>query len=107
MTENTKDLSKFGNRELSILSDLLKAYANGKYASENDTLNEDISYEFNPNSGEVFLVDGDYNVAMLSEDKYGNTVLENWLNCSNCGKEDLRSEITLDEDGNCSECKGK
>jgi len=59
--------------------------------------------EFNPNSGNVFLVDGDCRVAMVNDN--GN--LENWVDCSNCGAEGFRSELPLDVDGNCAECAGK
>ncbi len=78
MTDNTQDLSKFGLRELAIAAQLLKAY------TENvpEFLHDGVKIEFNPNSGEVFLVDYDYNVAMIRDGE-----LKQWFSCSNCGKE--------------------
>jgi hypothetical protein len=105
MTENTRDLSKFGLREIGIAAELLTKYADGRssWASAEDELSRDIAVEFNPNSGEVFLVDEDYRVAMVND----NRKLENWVNCFNCGAGGFRSELPLDGDGNCAKCKGK
>lgn len=102
MTNNTQDLSKFGFREQDMAGDLLKASANNNWEDGNE-LGDGIKVEFNPNSGNVFLVDDDYNVAMLND----NGKLENFLTCTYCGNEGLRSEIEIDEDGNCPDCKGK
>ena len=105
MTENTRDLSKFGLREIGVAAELLTKYADGRssWASAEDELADGIAVEFNPNSGEVFLVDEDYGVAMVNDN--GN--LENWVNCFNCGREGFRSELPLDADGNCARCRGK
>lgn len=111
MSENTQDLSKFGFRELDIAADLLKAFANPSKNSIADDLelSGGVQLEFNPNSGNVFLVDEDYNVAMLNDDNK----LENWLNCGNCGYENWASEFTfvtgelnsIDDGRKCPECK--
>ena len=96
---NTQDLMKFGYRELDMAGDLLKALKDG-----NDTkfLGDNVAVEFNPNSGNVFLVDGDYNVAMMADG-----VLCDWHVLSYEGHEgfieDLREmyqqgEITQEED---------
>lgn len=61
---NTRDLSKFGYRELDMAGDLLKAIKNGL---PEDFDNQGIAVEFNPNSGEVFLVNDDCQVAMVSD----------------------------------------
>ena len=99
--ENTNDLSKFGYREIGIAGELLIAYSDQKWADKgNDHLEEGLKLEFNPYSGEVFLIDEDYNVAMLNDDGY----LENFLHCNWCAKEGLRSEMNLDNDGNCEGC---
>jgi len=105
MTENTRDLSKFGLREIGITAELLTRYANGhqSWASDQDELGDGVAVEFNPNSGNVFLVDEDYRVAMLND----NGKLENWVNCSNCGAEEFRGELPLDADDNCAVCAGK
>lgn len=60
----TEDLSKFGYRELDMAADLLKAYAN----NPPDFLYDGVIPAFNMNSGYVFLVDNEYNVAMLDDD---------------------------------------
>ena len=105
MTENTRDLSKFGLREIGIAAELLTKYSDGhhSWASNQDELAHDIAMEFNPNSGNVFLVDGDCRVAMVND----NGKLENWVYCSNCCAEGFRSELPLDVDGKCAECAGK
>ena len=105
MIENTRDHSKFGLREIGIAAELLTKYAGGRssWASDGDELADGIAVELNPNSGEVFLVDENYGVAMVND--HGN--LENWVNCSYCGREGFRSELPLDADGNCADCKGK
>lgn len=84
---NTQDLSKFGYRELDIAADLLKAYA----TSPPEFLTDGVTIEFNVNSGEVFLVDEDYNVAMLSDGK-----LAEWYTCAYCGKEGFAEDIEDD-----------
>jgi hypothetical protein len=105
MTENTRDLSKFGLREIGIAAELLSKYSDGhrSWASDRDELAHGVAVEFNPDSGSVFLVDGDWRVAMVNDDGK----LENWVDCSNCGAEGFRSELPLDRDGNCAECAGK
>ena len=105
MTENTRDLSKFGLLEIGIAAELLTKYANGNqsWASDQDELSDGVALEFNPNSGNVFLVDEDCRVAMVND----NGSLENWVYCSYCGAEGFRSELPLDADGNCAECAGK
>jgi hypothetical protein len=105
MTENTQDLSKFGLREIGFAAELLTRYASGpkSWASDQDEMGDGVAVEFNPNSGNVFLVDEDYGVAMLND----NGKLENWVDCSNCGAEGFRGELPLDTDGNCALCAGK
>ena len=100
---NTNDLSKLGYHEIDILSDLLKAYADQKWNSEKDELNDGVIWEYNPNFDNVFLVDEDYNVAMMNNDGK----LENWLNCGNCGTEGFRSEVDFEDDFTCKECHKK
>jgi len=100
---NTEDLSKFGAREFDILIDLIKAFRNGDWEGEN-IFGSGVTYQFNPNSGNVFLTDDDYNVAMFN----GDDKLEVYLYCGDCGKEGFPSEEpTLKkfyEEGACSEC---
>jgi hypothetical protein len=57
---------------------------------------------FNPNSGNVFLVDDDFRTFMLNDDDK----LEEWVNCPNCGHEDFKSQVKIDVDneGHCEVC---
>ncbi len=63
--ENTRDLLKFDFLELQEAAKLLTArktiFDNTKLLSDN------IALEFNPSSGLVFLVDEDYNVAIMED----------------------------------------
>lgn len=91
---NTQDLSKLGYREIDQLADLLKAYAKNGC----DFLNDEVKWEFNPMSDSLFLVDEDFNVAMLNDDK-----LEQWFNCPQCGHEGFKEDMKHNEDK--PECK--
>lgn len=83
MENSMADLSNFGYRELDIAGDLLKAYAeNGS-----DFLNDGITLNFNPNSGNVFLSDEDFNVGVLEDGK-----LVQFFSCPNCGNEGTQEE---------------
>ncbi len=99
---NTQDLSKLGYREIDQLADLLKAYSN----NPPDCLIDNVKWEYNPESDNLFLLDDDYNVAMLNDDK-----LEQWFSCPNCGYEGFKDEYghTRKEDNKlflaCSECE--
>ena len=93
--QNTRDLSEFGFREKDMAADLLKAH--GSIKDETQYLGFGVTVEFNPMSANVFLVDEDYNVAMMSEDGY----LEDFHTCPNCGGEGLSSDF---RDDNTDEC---
>lgn len=104
MSDNTRDLSQFGYRELDIAGDLLKAFASGREGwadQEGRELEDDIQIEFNPNSGNVFLVDDEFNVAMLNNEGK----LENWVSCRACDNEGFRSEIKINDEGYCEDCE--
>lgn len=83
---NTQDYSEFGQVEREEAGLLLATFG----TSKDDTLflENDISVEFNPNSGYVFLVDGDYNTAMMNDGR-----LENFFSCPNCGNEGMQSDF--------------
>lgn len=88
MSDNTRDISKMGYREIDMAADLMKKYANGGQWEGENNLSDGVAVEFNPSSGNVFLVDEDYNTAMLNdEDK-----LEMFLNCGYCSAEGFASE---------------
>lgn len=80
MTNNTRDLMQFGNRELKLAGELLSALKTEK--DKTRFLSHGVAVEFNPNSGNVFIVDEDYNVAMMNGD-----TLEDFFSCPECGHE--------------------
>jgi len=94
--QNTRDLADFGQIERDEAALLLTTLG----SSKDDTRffgHGGVSVEFNPMSGFVFLVDEDYNVAMMNGDR-----LEDFLTCPNCGGEGLLSDFREDNEG--SEC---
>tara|TARA_R100001530_G_scaffold112217_3_gene79269 strand:+ start:919 stop:1251 length:333 start_codon:yes stop_codon:yes gene_type:complete len=97
MISNTKDLAKFGYRELKEAAKLLETFKTDK----DDTcfLGSSICLEFNPNSGCVFLVDDDGNVAMMLGEK-----LEDFLSCPDCGEEGSFSEFLGNNYDACNDC---
>lgn len=95
--------SAFRSRERYMAGELLIAWSNEAWATSADHLEDKATVEFNPNSGNVYLVDEDYNVVMLN----GDGKLENWLYCGDCGTEGFRSEVSFTEEGLCSECSTK
>lgn len=81
----TTDMSRFGYRELGMAGKLLSGYAANPSTVE---LGDGVQVWFNVNSGNVFLCDEDFNVAMMNGDK-----LENFYSCPNCGREGFADEI--------------
>ena len=79
--ENTRDLAKFGHRERAIAGELLSVLHTGNDKTERLS-NDGIAVEFNLSTGFVFLVDDDYNVALMEDGK-----LVDWLSCPECGTE--------------------
>ncbi len=97
MANNTQDLSSFGCRELDMAGDLLKALKTEK--DKTAYLSDGVKVEFNPNSGNVFLVDEGYNVAMMNDD-----MLEDWFTCPYCGHEGFKENMEHEpEDSDCTE----
>ncbi len=70
----------FGYVELAEAGRLLTVYKTHHDKTEN--MGDEVALEFNPNNGNVFLVDGNYNVAMMQ----GNE-LADWYSCPQCGNE--------------------
>jgi len=100
---NTNDLSLFGFRELGMAGDLLTAMSDNKYQdqAEGGNFGSGAKLEFNPNSGEVFIVDDDCKVLMLN----GDGKVEEWVTCAECSEEGFKSQVHLSEDGTCTGCK--
>ena len=86
---NTQNLGEFGYMELSEAGTLLNAYVDNPNVLEGSNIN----VEFNPNSGSVFLVDEDYNVAMMNGDN-----LELFYSCPICGHEGFLEDMEHGED---------
>ena len=84
MHENTRDFSNFGSIEIDEAGRLLQAYAANK-----NILGDGVEVEFNPMSGNVFLVDDNFDVAMLND----AGVLERFYFCFICGYEVFESEF--------------
>ena len=92
----TTDLTEFGSRERKELVKLLLAW-NDQGLPE-DFYNDEVTPMMNKMSGNVFLTNSDYQVAMMNGDK-----LESWYTCSNCGHEGFAEDCQLKDEG-CNEC---
>lgn len=82
----TTDLSKFGMREIEELKDILTAWVD-KGLPE-DFNGEGVHPMFNMNSGNVFLTNEDYQVAMMNGDS-----LESFYSCPECGHEGFMADM--------------
>lgn len=85
----TTDLAKFGYREIEILSEILNSWVD-KGLPE-DFNQEGVHAMFNMSSGNVFLTNEDYQVAVLNGDR-----LESFYSCPECGFEGFLGDF---EDG--------
>lgn len=79
----------FGRRELAIAGTLLRLFR----SSQDHTLRltDHVTPEYNPDSGMVFLIDDQFNVA-VERDGY----LEDWIVCPHCHKEGCADSPGLD-----------
>lgn len=92
---NTQNLADFGQIERDEAALLLTTLG----GSNDDTKHfgsDGVAVEFNPMSGYVFLVDEDYNVAMMNGHQ-----LEDFYSCPNCGGEGMSSEFREQNDSEC------
>lgn len=87
----TTNLSDFGYRELTILEELLKAMR--EQGLPNDFYDEGVHAMMNQSSGNVFLTNSDYQVAMLNGDK-----LESFYFLSYYGNEGFLDELIEEYD---------
>lgn len=83
----TTDLSKFGYREKAMASDLLKAMVD--HGLPNDFEDNEVTVMMNTNSGNVFLTNSEYQVAMLTY----KGKLESFYSCPICGCEGFWDEV--------------
>lgn len=87
----TTNLSDFGYRELDMLCELLKAMK--EQGLPIDFYDDEVHPEMNQYSGNVFLTNSEYQVAMLNGDK-----LESWYFLSYHGNEGFLDELIIDYD---------
>lgn len=92
----TNDIKEFGMRERLMARELLATYGTKK--DKTNFLSDGINVFMNKNSGYVFLSDEEYNVAMMNGD-----VLEDFVNCPECGHEDFYSEFRKHGNDCCQE----
>lgn len=92
----TTDLTQFGTREIAEVEELFRAMR--IQGLPDDFWNDGVHPMLNMYSGNVFLTNSNYEVAMMNGDK-----LESFYHCSNCGHEGFADECQLNEDG-CNEC---
>lgn len=94
----TSNLSEFGWCEIKQASRLLNAWVADGLPEDFDT--QGVHIAMNRNSGFVFLVNEEYQVAMMNGDK-----LETWYHCCNCGNEGFKEDCEISEDGeHCCSC---
>jgi hypothetical protein len=99
----TTDLAQFGHREKAMAADLLKAMGKGL---PEDFYEDGVTVMMNKNSGNVFLTNSDYQVAMMNGGK-----LESFYSCPECGHEgffeDMKheNEASGDPVNQSKECK--
>ena len=92
----TTDLAKFGSRERKMAEELLRAWR--KQGLPEDFYEEGVTITMNQNSGNIFLTNADYDVAMMNDDN-----LESFYNCPYCGHEGFLEDMEHEpEDEECS-----
>ena len=87
----TTDLSKFGYREIKKARNLLNEWV--EHGLPKDFENEEVTIMMNMNSGNVFLTNSDFQVAMMNGD-----TLESFYSCPECGHEGFLDEMEHGED---------
>lgn len=93
----TTNLSDFGYRELAMLEELLKAMR--EQGLPDDFSDDEVVPMMNQNSGNVFLTNSDYQVAMMN-----GKDLESFYTLSYHGDEGFLDELIIDYDnGNIQE----
>jgi hypothetical protein len=87
----TTDLSKFGWREREMAAELLTVSCKDGFPI--DFENDEVTVMFNQNSGNVFLTNSEFQVAMMNGDD-----LESFYSCPQCGHEGFLAEMDHNED---------
>lgn len=92
----TTDLADFGWRERRMAATLLTAMYDQGFPE--DFEDDEVVIMMNRNSGNVFLTNSEYQVAMMNGDK-----LESFYSCPECGHEGFREDMAHGEDN--AECQ--
>ena len=92
----TTNLADFGYREIEMVEELLKAWR--EQGLPKDFYNSDVVPMMNQSSGNVFLTNEDFQVAMMNGD-----TLESFYSCPICGHEGFLEEMEHGEDN--EECQ--
>ena len=90
----TTSLEEFGTREREMAEELLKAWRT--QGLPNDFYDEKVKIMMNKNSGNVFLTNEEFQVAMMNED-----TLESFYSCPECGHEGFKDEMDHEGDKEC------
>ena len=95
MSYTTTNLAEFGYREKKMAAELLTGMCQGL---PDDFDDNEVTVMMNTSSGNVFLTNSDFQVAMMNGDK-----LESFYSCPECGHEGFKEEMEHGE-GN-AECR--
>lgn len=90
----TTDISKFGWRERKMAADLLQASC--AQGLPDDFEDDGVTLMMNMNSGNVFLTNSEFQVAMMNGNK-----LESWYNCPVCGHEGFKEDMMHEDSSEC------
>ena len=91
----TTDLAQFGHREREMAQELLNQWNKGNLPK--DFYDDEVTIMMNDQSGNVFLTNSDYQVAMMNGDD-----LEMFYSCSECGNEGFKEDF--DDETECEGC---
>ena len=88
----TQDFAKFGSMQRKEAEELLHAW--NENGLPDDFYDDDVTIAFNTHSGNVFLTNSDYQVAMMTDEGK----LESWYSCPICGHEGFKEDMAHDSD---------
>jgi hypothetical protein len=87
----TSDMSRFGSRERAMAEELLKAWR--IQGLPDDFQDDEVVITMNTHSGNVFLTNSEFQVAMMNGDLDDKGKLESFYSCPQCGNEGFAEEI--------------
>jgi hypothetical protein len=92
----TTDLANFGFREIKMAAELLQAWVSQGLPDDFD--NDEVRIHMNTNSGNVFLSNSNFDVAMMNGED-----LESFYTCPECGHEGFKDEMLHAGNSGCAE----